>query len=141
MATPAPTLIQKQLLENKSLQIFQYTNSKTSQQVIFLMKFFNIQNVHKKKVGTYNFKHFECLQLHCFGFFGVLSFTSTFVLDRALGDSSFLKKERERTFQSVERIELQIFERLSITFLNYLYQCMSILEIFQLSSIVSKLNA
>ena len=45
-----------------------------------------------KEVCTYSFRHLECLQLHCFCFFGVPSFTSTLVLARTLGDSGFLNK-------------------------------------------------
>lgn len=44
--------------------------------------------------NTYNFKHRECLQLHCFGFLGVPSFASlALCLDLAFGDSGFLERE------------------------------------------------
>lgn len=42
---------------------------------------------------TYNFRHLECLQLHCFCFLGVPSFASL-DLDLDFGDSGFLKQKK-----------------------------------------------
>lgn len=45
-----------------------------------------------RRYNTYNFKHREFLQLHCFGFFGVPSFASIFGRGHDLGDSGLLDK-------------------------------------------------
>lgn len=50
------------------------------------------QYIPDAKHSQYNFKHFECLQLHCFCFFGVPSFTSKLGLGLDFGDSGFLRK-------------------------------------------------
>ena len=54
-------------------------------------------------VCTYNFKHRECLQLHCFCFLGVLSFDSL-GLDLAFGDSGFLNKEKSSSMSELIHI-------------------------------------
>jgi len=46
----------------------------------------------KPEYFTYSFKHFECLQLHCFCFLGVASLTSKPGLGLDFGDSGFLSK-------------------------------------------------
>lgn len=43
---------------------------------------------------TYNFKHRELLQLHCFFFFGVPSICSILHRSRDFGDATFLKKQK-----------------------------------------------
>lgn len=52
---------------------------------------------------SYSFKHLECLQLHCFCFFGVPSFISKLGLDLGMGDSDFLKKLRVSSLRQKTR--------------------------------------
>lgn len=52
-----------------------------------------------KRSYTYNFRHRECLQLHCFCFFGVPSFTSELGFGLDFGESGFLQKERAGLYQ------------------------------------------
>lgn len=57
----------------------------------------NSSTIYQQKIRqvTYSFKHFECLQLHCFCFFGVLSFTSYIGRARDRGDSGLLEKKMD----------------------------------------------
>lgn len=51
-----------------------------------------VQRESKRENFAHSFKHFECLQLHCFCFFGVASFASELGLDFDFGDSGFLNQ-------------------------------------------------
>jgi hypothetical protein len=57
----------------------------------------------KSENFAHSFKHFECLQLHCFCFFGVASFVSKLDLDFDFGDSGFLNQINNKHLLSTSK--------------------------------------
>jgi hypothetical protein len=77
------------LINNVCISLYKHINSSVEQHTILYQESI-------KRSCTYNFKHRECLQLHCFCFFGVASLTSELDLGLDFGESGFLQKEEGR---------------------------------------------
>lgn len=67
--------------------------------------------INIETLGTYNFRHLECLQLHCFCFLGVPSFASL-GLDLDFGDSGFLTKKKENRVDELHRYRTGFFKKI-----------------------------
>lgn len=75
------------------ISLYKHSNSRVEQHTILYQESI-------KGSCTYNFKHRECLQLHCFCFLGVASLTSGLALGLDFGESGFLQKERVGLYQN-----------------------------------------
>lgn len=74
--------------------------------------------------STYNFKHRECLQLHCFCFFGVPSFISELGLGLDFGESGFLQKESVWSYQDLERSTTLRYEDIHMYHSGKVFMCL-----------------
>jgi hypothetical protein len=80
-------------INNVYISLYKHSNSRVEQHTIFFQESI-------KGSCTYNFKHRECLQLHCFCFLGVASLTSELDLGLDFGESGFLQKEGVELYQN-----------------------------------------